>query len=432
MTPNSDWAPGLGFVFGSQKNIMPNAIRKGWLSTDTMLNAAYVSKMSRNLNATAKFEIIKDFNIDVIFKKTESEQYSAYYKYNADYGRIIGPTTPYRNGTYEISFFALGTMFKGMDDKNVSETFEQFLRNRSTIAERLATENRKHHSDYLGDPVLDTVNGNYYPDGYGATSQQVLIPAFLAAYSGKNAKKQSLSPFISMPMPNFKITYTGLGKNEWVKKWANSVTISSNYVCNYKISSFYTNTSVPDVSTYDYGTEWIRNSINDNFVPKQSIDQIIISEQLSPLLKIEIFLKNSLELNFEFKKERSLSLSFSNTQLTEINRFGFVFGGGYRFKDVAISIRTGGQSSRQFKSDILLKADFSITTNKTILRKIDQNVNIISAGTKITTLNLSGEYSLTEKIVLKAFFDITINSPYISSSYPNSTTEGGFSLKIVF
>lgn len=432
MTPNSDWAPGLGFVFGSQKNIMPNAIRKGWLSTDTMLNAAYVSKMSRNINATAKFEIIKDFNIDVIFKKTESEQYSAYYKYNADYGRIIGPTTPYRNGTYEISFFALGTMFKGMDDKNVSETFEQFLRNRSTIAERLATENRKHHSDYLGDPVLDTVNGNYYPDGYGATSQQVLIPAFLAAYSGKNAKKQSLSPFISMPMPNFKITYTGLGKNEWVKKWANSVTISSNYVCNYKISSFYTNTSVPDVSTYDYGTEWIRNSINDNFVPKQSIDQIIVSEQLSPLLKIEIFLKNSLELNFEFKKERSLSLSFSNTQLTEINRFGFVFGGGYRFKDVAISIRTGGQSTRQFKSDILLKADFSITTNKTILRKIDQNVNIISAGTKITTLNLSGEYSLTEKIVLKAFFDITINSPYISSSYPNSTTEGGFSLKIVF
>lgn len=188
MTPNSDWAPGLGFVFGSQKNIMPNAIRKGWLSTDTMLNAAYVSKMSRNINATAKFEIIKDFNIDVTFKKTESEQYSSYYKYNADYGRIIGPTTPYRNGTYEVSFFALGTMFKRMDDKNVSETFEQFLRNRSTIAERLATENRKHHSDYLGDPVLDTVNGNYYPDGYGATSQQVLIPAFLAAYSGKNAK----------------------------------------------------------------------------------------------------------------------------------------------------------------------------------------------------------------------------------------------------
>ena len=140
MTPNNDWAPGLGFVFGSQKNIMPNAIRRGWLSTDTMLNAAYVSKMSRNLNVTAKFEIIKEFNIDITFKKVKSEQYSAYYKYNADYDRVFGPTTPYRNGSYEISFFALGTMFKGMDDKNISETFELFLKNRSTIAERLAEE----------------------------------------------------------------------------------------------------------------------------------------------------------------------------------------------------------------------------------------------------------------------------------------------------
>jgi len=431
MQPNDNWAPGVGFVFGSQKNIMPTAIRRGWLSTDTMLNAAYLSKMSRTINAQVKMEPVKDFNIDLTFKRSESEQYSAYYKYNQLESRVVGPTSPYRNGTYSITFFALGTLFKGMDKNNVSSTFEEFLSNRSTIAGRLAQENRRHNPDYTATEVLDTINGNYYPDGYGSSSQQVMIPAFLAAYSGKSANKQSLSPFLKIPMPNWRITYTGLGKNEWVKKWASSVTISSNYTCNYNISSFYTNTSVPDVSTYDYGTEWIRNSLNNNFIPKHTINQILINEQLSPLVKIDINLKNSLQLNFEFKKERSLSLSFTNTQLTEINRFGFVFGGGYRFKDVAISIRTGGQNVKQFKSDILVKADLSITTNKTVLRKIDQNVNIISAGTKVTTLNLSGEYSLTEKIILKAFFDITVNSPYISSSYPNSTTEGGFSLRII-
>ncbi|MDO5759946.1 MAG: cell surface protein SprA, partial [Bacteroidota bacterium] len=431
MQPNENWAPGLGFVFGSQRNIMPEAIRRGWLSTDTMQNAAYLSKMSRTINAQVKVEPITDFNIDLTFKRTESEQYSAYYKYNQVEDRIIGPTTPYRNGSYSITFFALGTMFRSMDDNNVSSTFEEFLSNRTTIANRLARENSRHHSDYYGEPVLDTTNGNYYPDGYGASSQQVLIPAFLAAYSGRSASSQSLSPFLKMPLPNWRITYTGLGKKDWVKKWANSITISSNYTCNYNISSFYTNTSVPDVSDYDYGTEWIRNSLNNNFVPKHTINQILINEQLSPLIKIDINLKNSLQLNFELKKERSLSLSFSNTQLTEINRFGFVFGGGYRFKDVAINVRTGGQSVRQFKSDILVKADLSITTNKTVLRKIDQDVNIVSAGTKVTSLNLSGEYSLTEKIIFKAFFDITINTPYISSSYPNSTTEGGFSLRIV-
>ena len=206
----------------------------------------------------------------------------------------------------------------------------------------------------------------------------------------KDASSQSLSPFIKMPKPNWRITWTGLGKLDWVKKWANSVTLSSNYTCNYNITSFYTNTSVPDVPQYDYGTEWVRNTLNSNFIPKHTIDQVAIAEQLSPLLKIDINLKNSFQLNFEIRKERNLNLSFANNQLTEVTRNGFVLGGGYRFKDVRVTVRTGSGSSREFKSDILVKADLSITSNKTVLRKIDQDVNLISAGTKVTTLNLSG------------------------------------------
>lgn len=431
LNPDYSWAPGLGFVLGSQRNIMPNAISNNWITTDTMFSTAYLTKHNETINAQVKIEPLKDFNIDLMFKRTESSQYSAYYNYSAEEGKVMGPYTPNRTGNYSISFFALGTMFKGMDDDNVSPVFEQFLANRGIIAGRLCASNQAANPDYIGDYVLDTNNGQYFPDGYGATSQQVLIPSFLAAYLGKDAKNQSLNPFLKFPMPNWKITYTGLGKLEIFKKWVNSITLSSNYTCNYNISSFYTNTSVPDLNSYDYGTEWVRSNLNNNFIPKHSIDQIMIQEQLSPLVKLDVNLKNSFQANFEIKRERSLSMSFSNTQLTEINRFGFVFGGGYRFKDVKITVRTGGQSSRQFKSDILVKADFSITNNKTVLRKIDQNVNLVSAGSKITTLNLSGEYSLTEKIILKAFFDITINTPYITSSYPNSTTEGGFSLKIM-
>lgn len=431
MTPEYSWAPGLGFVLGSQKNIMETAMNNSWLSTDTMFNTAYQSKYNETINAQVKIEPIKEFNIDLSFKRTETSQYSSYYKFNPETQRVEGPYTPYTTGSYSMSFFALPTLFTSMDDDNISPVFETFLANRQIIAGRLSAANQAANPDYLGDMVLDTNNNLYFPDGYGATSQQVLIPAFLAAYLGKDANNQSLNPFLKFPLPNWKITYTGLGKLELFKKWVNSITLSSNYTCTYNISSFYTNTAVPDLNEYDYGTEWIRNSLNNNFIPKHSIDQIMIQEQFSPLLKVDVNLKNSFQANFEIKKDRSLSMSFANTQLTEINRFGFVFGGGYRFKDVKITVRTGGQSTRQFKSDILVKADFSITTNKTILRKIDQDVNLVSAGSKITTLNLSGEYSLTEKIILKAFFDITINTPYISSSYPNSTTEGGFSLKIM-
>ncbi|MBR1625917.1 MAG: cell surface protein SprA [Bacteroidales bacterium] len=431
MSDINKWAPGWGFILGSQKDIMPDAIRNGWLTKDTLFNSAFVQKHNETVTGQIKIEPAKDFNIDLSFKRTRTEQYSSYYKFNDELGDIAGPLSAYRNGTFSISIIALGTMFSGSDKDNISKVFEQFLKNRQTIAHRLADKNKGYNSDYSGEEIWDTVSNQYWPDGYNSSSQQVLIPSFLAAYLNKDASSQSLSPFIKMPMPNWRITWTGLGKLDWVKKWANSITLSSNYTCNYNITSFYTNTSVPDVSQYDYGTEWVRNSLNSNFIPKHTIDQIAIAEQLSPLLKIDINLKNSFQLNFEVRKDRNLNLSFSNNQLTEVTRNGLVIGGGYRFKDVRVQVRTGNGNSREFKSDIFVKADLSVTSNKTVLRKIDQNVNLISAGSKVATLNLSGEYSLTEKIILKAFFDMTINTPYISSSYPNSTTEGGFSVKII-
>lgn len=431
MDSKNNWAPGWGFIFGSQKNIMPRAIANDWLTKDTMFSSAMIHKYAKTISAQVKVEPIKDFNIDLSLKKTESWQSSAYYKFNNELGYIQGPMTQSRVGNYSISVIAIGTLFRGMDKDNISSTFQDFLSNRRTIADRLASTNRAYNQDYYGQPIFDSASNAYWPEGYGPTSQQVLLPAFLSAYLGKNAKDISLNPFIKTPMPNWRITYTGLSKIEWVKKWANSITVSSNYICNYNVSSYYTNTSVPMVDSYDYGTEWVRNQLNGNFIPKYMMDQVMITEQLSPLIKIDINLKNSFQYNFEIRKERSLSLSFANNQLTEINRNGFVMGAGYRFKDVKINIRTSNQGGKEFKSDILVKADLTITKNKTVLRKIDQDVNLISAGSSVTTLNLSGEYSLSEKLILKAYFDITINTPYISSSYPNSTTEGGFSLKII-
>jgi cell surface protein SprA len=410
---------------------MENAIRNSWLSKDTMLNAALNQKMTENINAQIKIEPIKEFNIDISFKRNKSQVYSAYYKYDSFAQEIEGPLSPLSTGRYSISFFALPTNFIGSDENNVSSIFNQFLENRETIAHRLAASNAAFNPDYSGILIQDSVNGRLYPDGYGATSQQVLIPAFLAAYSGSDASTQSLSPFLSIPLPNWKISYTGLNKNEWVKKWANSITLSSNYSCDYTVGAFTSDNRVPiENPDYDYGTEWVRNELSNNFIARDVIDQVTINEQFSPLIKMDVNLKNSFQTNFEIRRERSLSLSFSNLQLTEINRMSYVFGGGYRFKDVELNIRMGGGSTKNLKSDVLVKADFALNINKTILRKIDQNVNLVSSGAKVLSLNLSGEYSLTEKLVLKAYFEMTMNTPFVSNSYPNSTTQGGFSLRI--
>ena len=430
-TPDRNFAPGFAFVFGSQSlSIIDKAIDNSWLSTDSMLNSALIQKSTETINAQVKVEPFKELNIDINFKRTKSEMFSAYYKYDPETESINGPLSPMRTGRYSISIIALPTLFTGTDADNISSTFTTFLSNRSEIARRLAAKNAAFNPDYSGMMIADTVTGTLYPDGYGALSQQVLIPAFLAAYTGGNASTQSLSPFLKMPMPNWKISYTGLSKNEWVKKWANSITLSSNYSCEYNIGAFTTDNRVPLDDNYDYGTEWVRNQISNNFIAKDVIDQVTISEQLSPLFKIDVNLKNSFQTNFEVRRDRNLSLSFSNSQLTEVSRTSYVIGAGYRFKDVELNIRMGGANTRQLKSDILVKADLAININKTTLRKIDQNINLISSGSKVFTLNLSGEYSLTEKIVLKAYFEMTANTPYVSNAFPNSTTQGGFSIRL--
>ena len=229
---------------------MQDAMTKRWLSSDSLFNSATVQKHNETINGQFKIEPFKDFNIDLSFKRSESWQQSSYYKYNTETMRMEGPLSPYRTGNFSISTVALKTLFKGSDKQNISSVFETFLQNRQTIARRLSEINRNTHSDYDATEVWDTVSNQFWPDGYGASSQQVLIPSFLAAYLGKSVTDQSLNPFINIPMPNWRITWTGLGKTELLKKWVNSVTVSSNYSCTYNISSFYTNSAVPDEPDY--------------------------------------------------------------------------------------------------------------------------------------------------------------------------------------
>ncbi|MDR0971321.1 MAG: cell surface protein SprA [Bacteroidales bacterium] len=427
LSPSNSWAPGFGFVFGSQANIMEKAIEKRWLSTDSLMNNAFQQKSNKTLNGQIQLEPIKDFKINLRFNQSQSENYVAYYKYDQGQDRVTGPLSAQNTGNFSTTIITLGTMFRSLKDDNVSETFQNFLDYRDIIAQRLA----KNNPNYNGNMIMDTSNGKYYPDGYGATSQQVLIPAFLAAYTGSSPDSRSLNPFTKIPLPNWTIDYTGLSKIKWLQKWVNSITISNAYTSTYSVGSFTSDVRVPtNNSRYDYGTEWIKNETNNNYLPRDVIDNITINESLSPLIKIDINLKNSFQANFEIRKDRNLSLSFSNKQLTEMNRVSYVIGGGYRFKEVEINIRAG-ESSRQLKSDIDINATLTWNKNTTILRKIDQKVNLMSSGSDVLNLNLSGEYSITEKIILTAFFEMTINTPYISNAYPNSMTQGGFKLRII-
>lgn len=422
LDPSASWMPGAGYILGYQHDITRSLLAHDLLSRDSLLNTAHEQTSNGTLSFQASVEPIRDFRIDLNATRNNSTREQCYYKYLATAGRVSGPLSSTMSGSYTISTWAFSTAFADPD-----KLFVQFLDARTTVAERLAAANPDPYSNTY---ILDTINGRYYPAGYSANSQTVLLTSFLATYLGKDPSAHSFSPFLNMPLPNWNVNYNGLNKIQFLKKWFTNIVLSHRYTSTYTVGNYYTDASLSAVSDYTYGSETLLNSTGD-YIPPFSIGGVQISEQFNPLIRVSVNTVNNLQFNFSMQKNRTLALSFSNNQLTETTRDGITVGAGYRFKDVAFSFKVGGKPI-DVKSDIVLQLNLTYNDNVTNIRKISQNISQISAGSSVWMADLSAEYALTNNLTLRAFFQTNINTPYISNAYPNSTTKGGLTIRFTF
>ena len=336
---------------------------------------------------------------------------------------VEGPLSTIMTGSYTTTAWTFRTLFKNSDD-----LFAQFVDARSIVAERLADINPDPYNDQN---VQDTMNGLYYPAGYGANQQTVLLTAFLATYMGGDVSKQSFSPFLNIPLPNWGFTYNGLSKIEYLKKWFTNISITHKYTSTYSIGNFYTDAAISGITNdYDYGNESVTNN-NGDYIAPVSMDGVLISEQFNPLIMLSFNMVNSFNFKLSIQKSRSLNLSFTNNQLTETYRDGFTFGTGYRFKDLEFHVKAGDRV-HDLKSDLVLQANITYNNNLTQIRKINQNTRQVSSGSKVWMAEVSAEYALSSTLTLRAFFQTNINRPHISNAYPNSTTKGGITVRFSF
>jgi len=409
-------APGLGFIFGSQEDIKYKAAANGWLSTDTLLNTAFATRQTKNLTFRSNIEPIKNLKIELTADRTESSSYSAYFRANNEGGGDV--TNAQQRGSFSISYIIWKTAFVKDNGDNINPTFEKMKSYRLAIAQRLAAAN--------DNPYSDGVDSLGFPLGYGASSQDVLLPAFLAAYSGKSPDKVNMNPFPKIPLPNWRVTYNGLSEIKSLKPFFTSINLSHTYRSTYSIGSYASNIKYDN--NQPYPTEI--NSAG-NYYSKNEIDGLSITEQFSPFIGIDVTMKNSFLGKIEYKKARNLTLSFANNQLTEIVSNEFVIGGGYRIKNVKLAVRSmgGGGKKQQLKSDLNLKLDFSIKDNKTVLRRLDEEINQISTGFRQMAIKFTADYVVNQTLNLRFFFDKSINNPYVSSQFYTSTTDGGITLR---
>jgi cell surface protein SprA len=427
------FSPSFGYVFGSQRDIRYLAARNGWLTVFPEFNQQFSSTNNTNLTFSANLVPVNDFKIDLTGGRTYanniSESFNAVDTDNDGLSDIYNPFIQNSIGNFNISTVLIKTAFLKSDEFG-SEAFDTFRSNRLIIARRLAA---REGIDFTNPNNFEDADLNGFPLGFGKNSQAVLLPSFLSAYSGTDVNKVSLGAFRDIPIPNWSIKYSGFMKMKWFRKNFKRFSISHGYNSMYTINQFRSNLDYdkPDF-TLDYSLQ--NPNVFDqsgNYKNKNLFNNINLMEQFSPLVKIDIEMKNSLKLQTEIKKDRLLSLSFDNNLLTEIQGYEYILGLGYRFKDLQIRSRLGG-SRQLIKGDLNMKADFSIRNNKTIVRYLDLDNNQVTSGQTILNLKYSTDYAFSQNLTGIFYFDYSFSEYAISTAFPQTTIRSGFTLRYNF
>ncbi|MDP9078184.1 MAG: cell surface protein SprA [Bacteroidota bacterium] len=406
-------APGIGFLLGSQTDLRQKAVANGWISTDTLQNQLYVKTLNEDLHLKGTFEPVKYLRIELQAFKTQNHTYQTTFK-SLDGSNNIQNLNPVTSGDYTISYLTINTAFKktkGVD--NTSPTFQKFLDDRAVISQRLGKLNPNSTAAPVGG----------FTDGYSANSQNVLVPAFLAAYTGKDASKSGLSQFPNIPIPNWQITYNGLSHVPFFMDMFDSFDVTHGYRSTYSVSGFTTLLQYQAAN----GAVSSRDANND-FLPFYQFSQVTIFEQFVPLIGLSARFKNNMTGNFEYRQSRSLSLSMLNSQLAQQNERDLVFGWGYHTKNFRFPF---GLFSGKQDNDVNFKVDFSLQDLKTLIYRADVQAAEISSGAQNITVRPSIDYVINQRFNLNIFYDSNITRPYTSQTFNTAFTNFGINLKLL-
>lgn len=414
--------PTFGYTFGGQRDIRDLAARKGWLTDFQNFNQQYTEVKNTTLDYSVNVEPIRDLKIDLIGNRTYAENFTENFRVDDDLNYVH--LTPNTFGNFNISTSLIMTAFS-KSDENQSAAFDDFRANRLIIANRLARK-------FYGATPFNT-DADGYPEGFGKNSQSVLLPAFLSAYQGSNPDKVSTSAFRDVPIPNWTLKYTGLMKIPWFKKTFRRFSIQHGYRSRYTINQFRTNL---DFTAGNRGAAY-NDQPDDaldqsgNFKNETLYSNINLEEQFSPLVRLDFEMKNSIKVLAEVKTDRTLSLSFDNNLMTEIQGKEYTLGLGYRIKDLRIRSQLAG-AKQIIVSDLNMRADISIRDNKTIIRYLDLENNQITAGQTIWGLKYTADYAFSKNLTAIFYFDYTFSDFAISTSFPQTSLRSGITLRYNF
>ena len=450
------FAPGVDFAFGFvNDSYLDRAQERGWLlGSDSVATPATIAK-TEDIQVKMTLEPFTDFKIDLNMSRTDNRNKSIQYMYGAP---------PTHSGTFNMTTISIGSAFASIGSaKNGyrSSAFDKFQENLDTYQQRV--EARYHGLDY---PAGTGMSGKFDPEKgtVGRYSADVMVPAFLDAYTGTSSL--DIFPAIMKMLPNWSINYKGLSNLPWVRDHFKSVNLTHAYKSVYAVGSYNSYSSWVE-SMGSGGLGFIQNTTTGTYTPNSIYDvsTVSINESFSPLIGINATFNNNMTLKVEYKTTRVLNLSMTSAQLTETGSKDFVIGWGYKINDFRLSslfrskrssqlvsnnkakkgnaqnqkdnnnnaettTSSRGKSKQKIAHDLNLRFDFSIRDQSAIKRDLQTNLCEATSGSKAFKTSAQVDYTLSRMVTLSLYYDRQRSAPLLSSSsYPTTTQDFGMTMK---
>ena len=438
-------APGLDFAFGMVgDDYIEKARNNDWLLCNDSIATPATTSRTDNFTLRATLEPVKDFKIDLSATRTKTTQKSIQYMYEGT------PTT--QSGAFQMTTISLGSAFEGMGNANSgyrSKTFEKFVNSLAGFRDRVEAQ-------YAGTvyPAGSALAGGKFDASRTPVNQyssDVMIPAFLKAYTSMGGNSLSVFPALSRMLPNWTIRYSGLGRLPWFNEHFKSVNINHSYKSVFAVGSY---NSYSTFQEYMNGLGFVSDATTGNPSPSSmfNISQVSINESFSPLLGMDVTFNNNMTVKAEYRQTRVLNLSMTSVQLNEALSKDWVIGMGYRINNFDVfgwgakasrSKSKGGNKNAANKNasttktvqngtnhDLNLRLDFSFRKQAAIVRDIASMVSSASSGNNALKLSFSADYTFSKLLTMSFYYDRQTNTPLLSSSsYPTTTQDFGLSIK---
>lgn len=429
-------APGLDYVFGKQpdSNWLNQKAAKGLITRDSTFNFLFRQNYEQRLSITAQLEPIREFMIDVNWEKSFTKEYSELFK-DTTGSAGLRHLNPLATGGFSVSYIAFNTLFGEGNPNEISATFKAFENNRQIISRRVAEANPYWQTL----PAGQKFTNDGYAKGYGRYAQDVLVPAFIAAYTKKDANSIALirqsNPNISsnpfggiLPKPNWKMNYTGLSKMPALAGIFTSINITHGYNGTLSMNSF--NSALLYQDPFRFSAPGFIDTVSGNYIPYFLVPNITMKEAFEPLIGIDVTTVDQLSVNFKYSKSRQLSLSLIDYQLSESRSTEWVFGAGFRKKGITLPFKLPGSKGKTLQNDLNMRLDISMRDVSTTNSRLDQANAYGTGGQKEITIQPSIDYVLNNRINIKFFFDQRKVIPYISTSAPMTNTRAGVNIRV--